>query len=258
MGASERRRRPPRPAVRANQLVQSVILAALVVLAWPNQEGAPVDESLISSDPCAAPCWQGLTPSVTSGAAALQWLKDSPLVADKSGPTYYYQPAGPDYFQSWWWSGLTGENDPRNSFDIEGNHGSPLLVGIELYLQGDISVGQFMAVHGPPTFWQAGYVPRYDIFSGPPHVVSSAFYTEQRLEVTWYDQVELPSSGTWCPRLDTRLERAHFLSPGRTGELLDRYSHTSEHGTYGVNLPGDQIFTVTPQGVAASCEQLLP
>ncbi|MBN1284290.1 MAG: hypothetical protein JXB47_02725 [Anaerolineae bacterium] len=52
---------------------------------WPTIEAEPafpVDASLLTGEPCAPPCWQGLKPGVTALQEVRAFLENSPFVAD--------------------------------------------------------------------------------------------------------------------------------------------------------------------------------
>lgn len=61
-------------------IVSGLIVIGLISLCLVGCRKAPVDRSLLTDTPCAAPCWQGITPGVTSRSQAIAVLRDSPYI----------------------------------------------------------------------------------------------------------------------------------------------------------------------------------
>ncbi|MCS6835009.1 MAG: hypothetical protein NZ750_03205 [Anaerolineae bacterium] len=63
-------------------LLAAVCLAACVPAPTLRNDQYLKDDSLISGQPCAAPCWRGITPGQTSWAAALTILEDDTSISN--------------------------------------------------------------------------------------------------------------------------------------------------------------------------------
>lgn len=61
---------------RLFSVVIILILFDLVTGCQPSEWRTPIDRSVLTDDPCAAPCWQGITPGETTTSEAWDVLID--------------------------------------------------------------------------------------------------------------------------------------------------------------------------------------
>lgn len=59
------------------------LLCLLIVILWISGQKRYLDKSILTDTPCALPCWQGITPGITSADDAMDILVNSPYI--KSG-----------------------------------------------------------------------------------------------------------------------------------------------------------------------------
>lgn len=60
--------------------ILAIILWASSIAIWNLEKNRWVDKSIITSLPCAPPCWQGITPGVTSSDTVMAILSNSPII----------------------------------------------------------------------------------------------------------------------------------------------------------------------------------
>lgn len=141
---------------------------------------APVDTSLLTGEPCEPPCWQGLTPGVSTEEEVNDFLRSSDLVDQSSifrgeltrdrgevvGTTIQ------------WWSTANMSNVPRqfgnNCLIMEG-----LLQGSIIWLDSEVTLQDLLERYGAPakfTAWMEGVE--------SPYVKVTLFYPRHGFEAT--------------------------------------------------------------------------
>lgn len=61
-----------------------ILLCALSIVIWNLQQNRWVDKSILTGLPCVPPCWQGITPGVTTSDEALAIISNSPYIEMES------------------------------------------------------------------------------------------------------------------------------------------------------------------------------
>jgi hypothetical protein len=100
------------------------------------------DTSLITSDPCAAPCWRGITPGETSWRDALIILEDDPTIENLQTQTDENTKAAAADWQQ------RGGAACCQAFSEDGQTVSILF----LRTAPTMTLGQVIAAHGEPTY----------------------------------------------------------------------------------------------------------
>lgn len=123
-------------------LVLVFLLSACVPVPNLRNEKFLKDDSLLSSEPCDAPCWRGITPGVTSWSEALTVIEDAP---DLDNPETQQAENGPQIGAQW----KQTDGDPCcQMFSEDGETVSLIL----LQLAPDTTVGQVIAARGEPEY----------------------------------------------------------------------------------------------------------
>jgi hypothetical protein len=143
-------------------------------------EPPPLDTSFLTGDPCEPPCWQGLTPGVSTEDEVEEFLGSSKLVEQSSifrgevtrdrgevvGTTIQ------------WWSTANTSNLPRQF----GNHSvikDGMLQYMTIWVDSEVTVQDLLERHGPPakfTAWLEGVE--------SPYVKVTLFYPRHGFEAT--------------------------------------------------------------------------
>jgi hypothetical protein len=189
--------------------------------ATPGPRG-PVDRSLLTGDPCEPPCWQGLTPRISTEAEVDEFLRTSELVAQ---PTihwgYLYNGAGePVALQASWRSaGYTVGEFYLNSASVDDG----LLRSIEIHLDYDATLEEVLERYGLP----------YKLWSRPagthdPFALVNLYYPECGLSV----QVEVLRHDAEL-RPDSPVTEVCYFAPVTRERFLD------EAYELGIPMTGD-------------------
>lgn len=99
--------------------------------------------------PCAAPCWEGITPGVTSPTEAMRLLQANPLVSEIE--TSEYTPNWPAI--SFIWNGLPNRGE-GGGITWDARSSDPKVYTIGLFAQGGVAsltLDEVIAAYGQPT-----------------------------------------------------------------------------------------------------------
>jgi len=194
----------------------AVTLAALgtAVSCGETPEGSlvPVDTSLLTGEPCEPPCWQGLTPGVSTEEEVNNFLLSSELVDQSSifrgAVTLGTGEVVGTTIQ--WWSGANMSSVPRqfgNDFIIEDG----LLQHMTIWVDCEATLQDLLERYGAPDNFTAWMLPY-----APPNVKVTLFYPRHGFECTLLiaqDDVQL--------RPDSQIVRVwYFRSASQTREYL--------------------------------------
>jgi hypothetical protein len=164
--------------------------------ATPGPRG-PVDRSLLTRDPCEPPCWQGLTPGVSTQEEVLEYIAESDYVGD-----HYREPHA---FGTtiWWQSTLRGRGVDTSSFFATK---SGTLAVMMIYLDYEVAVKDLLAKHGPPEkLWAQWSTGDSGVAFVNLYYPTQGFMTQ--LEVT-------PSDGYHEVLPQTKVARVWYFPPG--------------------------------------------
>jgi len=137
------------------KLVASVLAVAAWVIAACVRcgEPPPVDNSLLTGDPCEPPCWQGLKPGESTLEEVNAWMRTSGFV---SPPTVHrsalHRGGGELVGLSIWWQSNVWGAGGSNNFDIHGG----VLDSITIHPHYDVPLGRLINRYGPPEKYVAG------------------------------------------------------------------------------------------------------
>lgn len=211
-----------RQLLRAKTLwiVGSLAVIGLVaaILAWQlrlaHLRTVLVDDSLLSDMPCAAPCWQGITPGETSRSQAMQILMDSPYIYTESVEEAGNSEVGG---VTWWWSVPGRRLQPSIRWQND------IVQQITLGLTYDLTVDQVVSKFGPPDALHVGTggVPEHSYW------VVDVYYTARGIQVKAY-------TPEFSDALETSTEVGVviFFAPCSLEErVVDIYCAGNEHST---------------------------
>ena len=114
-----------------------------ITLATPRPPSASELENFFGNESCSWPCWQGITPGVTTSSDALQLLQASPVVL-KSTVQSYEQIPGKGYAR---WKWKIGKNQRVLDASMQWQDG--IVLNISLYPR-IVSIGEIIDRFGPP------------------------------------------------------------------------------------------------------------
>lgn len=143
-------------------------------------EPPPLDMSLLTGEPCEPPCWQGLTPGVSTEDEVMDLLRTSELVDQSSifrgevtrgrgevvGTTIQ------------WWSTANVSNLPRQ-FGNDSVIKEGLLQHMTIWLDAEVTVQDLMERYGVPDNFTAWLEP-----VDPPRVKVTLFYPRYGFQAT--------------------------------------------------------------------------
>jgi hypothetical protein len=102
-------------------------------------------EKLFGNSSCSWPCWQGITPGITTGSEALKRLNDSPLILKKYSIQSEGSITGPGR-ADWHWK--IDDKLPEENGNMRWKNGIIWLM--ELTVSSNFSVGEVITRFGPP------------------------------------------------------------------------------------------------------------
>ena len=177
-------------------------------------KGPTVDTSLLSGKPCEPPCWQGLTPGVSTEEEANEFLRISELV-DRT--TLYRSDLTlgtgevVGVSMQWWSSANTARmwREYPNEFIVKDG----VLEEIAVFLDCQVTVEDLLTRYGPPHRWEVQWVSLDTL-----DIDVILYYPTRGLTA----RLRLPSFGVWLgPASDVRevrylraLRMEDFLSLG--------------------------------------------
>lgn len=122
-------------------------------------EGQPVDTSLLSGKPCEPPCWQGLTPGVSTEEEASEFVRISELV-DRTAVYQSDLTLGTGEVvgvsMQWWSSANTARTwrEHPNEFIVKDD----VLQDIAVFLDYEVTLGDLLTRYGSPHRWEVQWV----------------------------------------------------------------------------------------------------
>lgn len=128
-------------------IVDGLVVMVLSALCLVGCRKAPVDRSLLTDVPCAAPCWQGITPGVTSRSQAMAVLQESPYILQDT-----LREAGTEERGGVTWEWRT----PGRRLQPSISWRNGIVQEITLGLTYDLTVEEILNKYGPPEALSAG------------------------------------------------------------------------------------------------------
>jgi hypothetical protein len=175
-----------------------------------------LDTSLLTDDPCAAPCWQSIIPGVTTEGEARRLLKDSPFVR-KDSLDYHiaeWKVVRGEY--DWFsWRGRSREYYNYLYIRIEGK-----VELIRIHPDYTLTLGQVIDKFGPPERVYVG------LGGGGNVLIAYLDYPAQGLRFTahWsprdYTERSIVDSGTAPLTEDWEIGDVAYFSPGPLEDVL--------------------------------------
>ena len=126
--------------VRAVFVMSLLALMVFVGSCHPHEQ-VTVDQSLLTGEPCPPPCWQRLTPGVSTQEDVLDYIAESSYVGD------HYREAHAVGTTIWWQSILDGRSLDTYNF-LATRHGT--LSVMMIYLDYEVTLEDLLAKYGPP------------------------------------------------------------------------------------------------------------
>lgn len=97
------------------------------------------DRSILTDSPCAAPCWQGITPGSSMTVDAIkQILKQQPTVGEIWQPQFGTV--------AWYWQGAAWQKTPPSSVSVEGGK----IHDIDISFDFELTIQDVINKYGPP------------------------------------------------------------------------------------------------------------
>ncbi len=115
-----------------------------ITLATPRAPSASELENFFGDKSCSWPCWQGITPGVTTSSDALQLLQASPVVLKSTVQSYEYEQRPGSGYARWKWK--FGKNQ---RIDASMQWQAGIVRSIILYTR-IVSIGEIIDRFGPP------------------------------------------------------------------------------------------------------------
>mgnify|MGYP001199603823 CR=1 FL=1 len=190
------------------------------------------DDSLLTGEPCEAPCWRGITPGETTWAAALTILEDDRTIEDPTVQTADDSPAVAASFKE-----PDGIDASGQIFSDDGQTVSLIF----LRLAPDLTLDDVLARYGDPT-WVIG-TPFSD---DPPQAIVNLVYPDQQMIVY-----------VFVPGTDGALDGTNevigvlYMKAGDMTTLLETSSLHAWEGLADFAVYGpDSPFEITPEPTA--------
>ena len=125
----------------------SLAVAAWVIAACVGcGEPPPVDTSLLTGEPCEPPCWEGLTPGVSTEEDVAEFMESTRLVDTRTVSRVGMTRGGEVVGVSIRWHSTAGRGAAGNRFAIEGG----VLQDITIYPDYDLTLERLIERYGPP------------------------------------------------------------------------------------------------------------
>lgn len=186
------------------------------------------DRSLITGDPCAAPCWRGITPGVTAWDDALVILEDDPTILDAA-----IQTAGDSAAVAASFAEPSGLDASGQLFSDDGE-----TVGLTfLRLAPDITLGEVREVYGEPTY--AVGTPFSD---NPPQAIVNLVYPDDQMIVYIFAQGRTGKLDNGSEVVGTLYMKSADMDTLLETSSLHEWVGLASFETYGPDGP----FEVTP------------
>jgi hypothetical protein len=179
------------------------------VSARPAATERPAENSLLSGEPCAPPCWQALEPGLTSAEEVRVFLDSSPYVADWQAQTL----ANGDVVYRWRWAPPTAALSPNEMRTRAG-----LLLSITLRPDAPLVLQQVIGAFGAPE--------RVDLRAEPAEGDPTGraldlYYPQRGLRLT-VGGLDLSEDGTEvCPQRLAPVETVVYLEPGSIEKVVE-------------------------------------
>jgi hypothetical protein len=199
---------------RREWLVGVALTLLLLILATcvGCRESPPVDTSLLTGEPCEPPCWQGLTPGVSTEEEVNEFLRTSELVDRitlfRSDITLGTGEVVGVRVQ--WWSKATTPRERRGIGNVVDIHGG-VVQDIAVLLDCEVTAEDVLKRYGPPHRWNATWV-SLDVLD----VDVMLYYPNHGFTA----RLRLPSYGVWLGPED-EIREVRYLRAVRPEEFLD-------------------------------------
>lgn len=132
------------------RLTWLLLVFILVACTSTGNETPPISASefeiFFGDDSCSWPCWQGITPGVTTSSDALQLLQASPVVLKSTVQSYEYEQKPGSGYARWEWE--FGKNQRVLNADMAWQDG--IVHNIRLLKAPIVSIGEIIDRFGPP------------------------------------------------------------------------------------------------------------
>lgn len=213
----------------------------------------PTDDSLLTRQPCALPCWQGLTPGQSRLEEVLDVLDQNPLVA---GNWREGMKSTAGFSLYWRWAGEPRDVGRSNDFQFDAGG---VLQSISVHPNQGVRLGRLVHEYGSPTFVGFAVRQRHAFAFGPPGVNATAIWTGYALEVTWFESTEIPPLPMlYCPSVDRPIDEVTNLREEAAQSVADAYEIQQWSPRSGgvFVAPGATVFAQTDDGVTSNCVEI--
>lgn len=191
------------------QWVAAIVCVTILSSCRRGHQETRVDRSILTDDPCAAPCWQGILPGVTTAAEVsdilqrLDFIDQDRLWASER-----------EYFA---WHSTASDADPAVSSYVLSRAG--VVSGIEIGLDFELSLGEVMEKYGPPEKFVAYQSPRVEKIQSDVHF----FYPQRGLIFTSWIDGYVPPGEPLMLVPSTLVTFVRYFAPAPIENLMREY-----------------------------------
>jgi hypothetical protein len=125
-------------------------------------------------EPCAAPCWEGITPSVTTAEEAQKLLQQNPSFSDVE--IRFMKDDPNSGWMTWIWRGTQIQSEA----EFDGPSSEHIIYKVSIGLRDPIKLKDITSAYGYPTYVQAeaegGDIPNQLAYGLHLYYISSGFY----------------------------------------------------------------------------------
>jgi hypothetical protein len=180
----------------------SLLLLVMTTIASCGATGETlVANGLLTGEPCAPPCWQGLIPGVSTEEEVDRFLRTSQYVDTHTVSEDGYESGVAISWQR------RGQGGAWNIFDLQDG----VLQVIRMYCDSEVVLEQLIDRYGSPDMFEAGLV----MLDGPVHTKVDLFYRGLGMMV----ELRLPGDRPVLSP-DTRVIKVQYFEPGALEEVL--------------------------------------
>jgi len=160
-------------------LMACAMVAPPTSITTPTKQSTPIsstsdDHSWLMKQPCAAPCWEGITPGVTTAEDAQKLLQQNASFSDVK--FYIPKVSQENSGITWNWRGTNDDGEA----DFDGSSVTHVITTIRTSLPNPVTLGDVTAAYGDPNYVsaeaQGGDNPNQLAYGLYLYYISSGFY----------------------------------------------------------------------------------
>ena len=185
---------------------------------YPFQRGLPVDRSILTDDPCAAPCWQGIVPGVTTSTEAADILMTLEFIEPSSLWSF-----GDDLR----WRTSASQEDPAIVSEIRSRDG--LVSFMEIGVDFELALQDILEKYGPPEKVLAYESAREERIQTEIYF----YYPQQGLVFVSWASGPVPVSEFFMLDATTPITVIYYFAPTTIDEWFDEHPEIEHRVRFG-------------------------